>query len=138
MAATTTILTSPYFSFNSVDLTAQVQKVEFNFSLDELEKTASGDTSHLFVPGLEKPTCSVTFYKNYGAGSVDATLWAAKGTAVTVIVAPAGSTEGASNPKYTFTAFASGFPLISGQVGQMEMCTVNLSMGSTISRDVTP
>jgi hypothetical protein len=136
MSATGVVLVDPFFSFDGVDLSAQCREIQLNFSLDELEKTASGDGSHCFIAGIEKPACQVRLVRNYGTGSVDATLWAAKGETTNVIIRRAVATKGASNPEYTFTAFASNFPLLSGAVGTLEEITVTLSFGSAVARAI--
>lgn len=137
MTAVVEVIKDPYFMINSVDLTAQCQEVALNFSIDEVETTASGDGCHVYIPGLEKPSASVKLLKNYGTGSVDATLWAAKGSLVAVKMRRKQAAKGASNPEYTFTGFIGNVPLISGGVGQAEECNVNLVLNTIISRDAT-
>ena len=137
MSATTEVIKDPYFSFNSVNLTGQVQEVALNFSLDEHEKTASGDTSHVTAPGLEKPTCTVRMLANYGAGSVDETLFSTKGQVVPVVIRRKQASKGADNPEYTFNAFASAWPLVAGAVGALAMIQVTLSLATAVTRQTS-
>jgi len=82
----------------------QVSEIQLNFALDEIESTASGDSCHVFVPGLEKPTASAKMFKNYGAGSVDEMLWNTRGQLVPLSCAQARG-QGVSNPEFTFEGF---------------------------------
>ena len=134
MTATVEVIKDPFFSFNGVDLSDQCGEVALNFSLDELESTASGDDSHVSVPGLEKPSGTVKLFRNYGAGSVEATLWAAKGTIVPVIIRRKRAVKAVDNPEFTFNAFVSQQPVIGGAVGALDECQVSLAFNTKITR----
>ena len=78
MAATTHTVTSPYFVFNEVVYTAQVQEIRLPFSRDELDATASSQTSitRVKVPGLENWTLTAVMFRTEGASSIASSLWA--------------------------------------------------------------
>ena len=133
MATSANYVADPYFKFGDTDLTDQCQGLTLGFDLDELERTVSADGAHCYFPGLEKCSCSVNLLRNWGAGSVDAALWAAKGTEVAVIIRRKKAVKAADNPEYTFTAWAK-WDLLSGAVGAKDEVTVNLVFASVVGR----
>ncbi len=137
MTATVEVIKDPFFSMDGTDLSDQCSEVQLNFALDELETTASGDGCHVYVPGLEKPTASCKLFKNYGAGSVDEVLWGARGELVPIIIRRKRAAKGADNPEFTFTGFLGQIPLISGAVGTVEECTINIGINTPISRSTS-
>ncbi len=134
MTATVEVIKDPFLSINGVDLSDQVSEITLNFALDEIESTASGDTCHVYVPGLEKPTASAKMFRNYGAGSVDEVLWNARGTVVAFVMRRKQAAKGTDNPEFTFQGFVGTIPLMSGAVGTAEEVTVNIGINTPIQR----
>ena len=132
MGASTTIIKDPYFTFDSVDYSAQVKEIQLNFSLDEIEATASGDTAHVFVPGLEKYQIQVKALRNT---ALDAALWAAKGLLKACAFRRSTGAKAAGNPEYSLTsAFVSNYPVLGGPVGAADEITITLVANSAMAR----
>jgi hypothetical protein len=94
---------------NSVDLSDHVTAVTLNRSFDELEVTAMGDTGHKFVKGLESSSVTIEFLNDTASANVLATLQAAWGTSVTVVLLQTkGTAVSATNPLYTATVLVNG------------------------------
>ena len=94
---------------NSVDLSDHVTAVTLNRSFDELEVTAMGDTGHKFVKGLESSSVTIDFLNDTASANVLATLQAAWGTSVTVVLLQTkGTAVSATNPLYTMTVLVNG------------------------------
>ena len=94
---------------NSVDLSDHVTAVTLNRSFDELEVTAMGDTGHKFVKGLESSNVTIDFLNDTASANVLATLQAAWGTSVTVVLLQTkGTAVSATNPLYTMTVLVNG------------------------------
>ena len=94
---------------NSVDLSDHVTAVTLNRSFDELEVTAMGDTGHKFVKGLESSSVTIDFLNDTASANVLATLQAAWGTSVTlVLLQTKGTAVSATNPLYTATVLVNG------------------------------
>jgi len=143
--ATTTYLTNPTVNLapttggTLVDLTDQCNSATITIGVDSLESTAFGDTGHRFVPGLQTVAVDLEMYLSYGAGEVEATLFANLGTGTTsLVISPAGLSESASNPEYTIVNMQLiNFTPISGAVGELSMVTASF-VGGTYARDITP
>ena len=140
MASTaTTYLSNPTVLIGAVDVSAMCSSATLTVGYDSLEATSFGDSGHLFVKGLQSVGVELTLFNYYGAGSAEATLYAATGTGTTtLIISPAGSSESATNPEYTISnAMMATFTPINGAVGELSTVTASFT-GGTFARDITP
>jgi hypothetical protein len=122
-----------------VDLTDQCRSATVTLGVDSLESTAFGDTGHRFVPGLMTVSVELEMFLSYGAGEVEATLFANLGTGTTELtISPSGTSESTTNPEYTIINMQLvDFTPITGAVGELSMVTASF-IGGTYSRDITP
>ena len=140
MATTaTTYLSNPTVMLGAVDITAMTSSATLTVGFDSLEATSFGDTGHLFVKGLQSVSVELTLFNYYGAGSAEATLFAAVGAGTTtLVISPAGASESATNPEYTITnAMMATFTPINATVGELSMINASFT-GGTFVRDITP
>ncbi len=143
--ATSTYLTNPTVNLSpttggaAVDLTDQCRSATITLGVDSLESTAFGDSGHRFVPGLQTVSVELEMYLSYGAGEVEATLFANLGTGTTqLVISPSGTSESASNPEFTIINMQLvDYTPITGAVGELSMITASF-IGGTYTRDVTP
>lgn len=111
--STSTYLSSPVVTVNSIDLTDQCTGATVNIAVDQLEATAFGDTARKYVAGLQTNSVTLDFYASFAASETWATLKSLVGTTTTVIVKPASGADSATNPGLTFTgAFLSTLPIV--------------------------
>jgi hypothetical protein len=123
---------------NSVDLSDHVTSVTLNRTFDELEVTAMGDTAHKFVKGLEASSVTIDFLNDTAAANVLATLQAAYGTSVTVVLLQdKGTAVSATNPLYTFTCLINNLTDINGAVGDVGTQSVTWNCNSTVAVTTT-
>ena len=142
--ATSTYLTNPTVNLApttggaKVDLTDQCRSATVTLGVDSLESTSFGDTGHRFVPGLMTVSVELEMFLSYGAGEVEATLFANLGTGTTELtISPSGTTESASNPEYTIINMQLvDYTPITGAVGELSMITASF-IGGTYARDIT-
>jgi hypothetical protein len=119
---------------NSVDLSDHVTAVTINRSFDELEVTAMGNNSHVFVKGLEASTVTIDFLNDTAAANVLATLQAAWGTTVTaVFLQEKGTAVSATNPLYTVSLLVNNTTDINGAVGDIGTQSITFTANSTIA-----
>jgi len=121
---------------NSVDLSDLVTAVTLNRSFDELEVTAMGDLGHKFVKGLEASSVTISFLNDTAATKTLATLQAAWGTNVTVVLLQEkGTAVGATNPLYTMTCLINNTTDINGSVADIgtQDLTFNVSGAVTVA-----
>jgi hypothetical protein len=101
--ATSTILSNPVVTVNSVDLSDQCTAATFTERYAELTATAFGDTANKYVKGLGDHEVTLTLYMSYAASETYATLKSLVGTTTTVVVKPAVGADSATNPGFTLT-----------------------------------
>ena len=119
---------------NSVDLSDHVTAVTLNRSFDELEVTAMGDGGHKFVKGLEASSITISFLNDTASSKVLATLQAAWGTNVTVVLLQDKDTAvGATNPLYTATCLINNTTDINGAVADLGTQDVTWNVSGTIA-----
>lgn len=119
---------------NSVDLSDHVTSVTLNRNFDELEVTAMGDTGHKFVKGLEASSVTIDFLNDTASANVLATLQAAWGTSVTVVLLQTkGTAVSATNPLYTMTCLVNGTTDINGAVGDLGMQSVTWNVNGAVT-----
>ena len=121
---------------NTVDLSDHVTAVTLNRSFDELEVTAMGDLGHKFVKGLEASSVTISFLNDTATANVLATLQAAWGTNVTVVLLQDKVTAvGATNPLYTMTCLINNTTDINGTVADIAVqdLTFNVSGAVTVA-----
>jgi hypothetical protein len=121
---------------NTVDLSDLVTAVTLNRSFDELEVTAMGDLGHKFVKGLEASSVTISFLNDTAATKTLATLQAAWGTNVTVVLLQEkGTAVSATNPLYTMTCLINNTTDINGTVADIGIqdSTFNVSGAVTVA-----
>ena len=128
--ATSTYLSNPVVTINSVDLTDQVTSAVLTRVIESLESTAFGSTSRVYTSGLENSTLTVTLYNSYAVTETYATLKALVGTQTTVKIKPTSSAISATNPEHTLTGtYLETLPLVNGQLGALDTIDITFTGG---------
>ncbi len=119
---------------NSVDLSDHVTSVSLNRNFDEIEISAMGDSSHKFTKGLEASSITIDFLNDTASASVLATLQAAWGTTVTVVLLQdKGAAVSATNPLYTMSVLVNGTQDVNGSVADIGVQSVTWNCNSTVA-----
>lgn len=119
---------------NSVDLSDHVTAVTLNRSFEELTVTAMGDTGQKYVKGLEASSVSISFLNDTASANVLATLQAAWGTNVTVVLLQdKGSAVSATNPLYTMTCLINNTTDINGAVGDLGTIDATFNVSGSVA-----
>ena len=117
---------------NSVDLSDHVESLALDVQVSEVNVSCMSDAFDQALPGRKKVTGSITFYQDFAASEIDATIYPLIGAAPTTIVfrADAGAVS-ATNPPYTLSSTVlTSYEAVSGTYGDAAMSTVNFSSGS--------
>jgi Flp pilus assembly protein TadG len=123
---------------NSVDLSDHVTSVTLNRNFDEIEISAMGDSSHKFTKGLEASSITIDFLNDTASANVLATLQAAWGTTVTVVLLQEkGTAVSATNPLYTMSVLVNGTTDINGSVADIGTQSVTWNCNSTVAVTTT-
>ena len=94
---------APGLKVGGTDLSDHVHAIEVVMNSDDVDVTAMGATSHQHAPGLRDDRIIVTFFQDFAASKVDATLnpMVSATTGTTVIAYANGTTASATAPSYT-------------------------------------
>jgi hypothetical protein len=119
-------------TLDSVDLSDHVTSATINRVFDELEVTAMGDTSHVFVKGLEASTITLDFLNDTATSNVLQTLQAAWGTTVALTLKQTSAATSATNPLYSTTVLVNNTTDINGAVGDISTQSFTFTCNSPI------
>jgi hypothetical protein len=135
--ATSTYLSTPVVTVNSIDLTDQCTGATVNINYDQLSATSFGDASYKYVAGLGSHSIQLDFYASFAASETWATLSTLVGTSTTITVQPVAGSESATNPKMTLTgSFLAALPVVNA-LGALGTISVTFN-GGVYTTDVTP
>jgi hypothetical protein len=115
-------------TLNAVDLTDHVTSASISRVFDELEVTAMGDTSHVFVKGLEASTITLDFLNDTATSNVLQTLQAAWGTTVALTLKQTSGATSATNPLYSTTVLLNNTTDINGAVGDISTQSMYINL----------
>lgn len=128
--ATSTYLSNPVVTINSVDLTDQTSSAVLTRVIEALESTAFGSSSRVYTSGLSNNTLTVTLYNSYAATETYATLSGLVGTQFVVTIKPTSAVTSATNPVHTLTGtYLETLPLINGQLGALDTIDISFAGG---------
>lgn len=101
--ATSTLLSNPVHTVNSVDLSDQTQSLTVQVKATALPATSFGDTAVKFVAGLYDNEVTAEYYWSYAATETYASLKALIGTTFNVTWKPTSAATSVTNPLCTLT-----------------------------------
>ena len=128
--ATSTYLSNPVVTINSVDLTDQCTAATFTKTLESLESTAFGNTARYYVAGLQANEVTLTLFNSFAATETYATLATLVGTQTTVTVKPTSSATGATNPVFTLTnCYLESLPIVNASLGELDTIDITFTGG---------
>lgn len=135
--ATTTYLSNPTVTINSVDLSDQCSQATLTYTAEALEATAFGDTARKYTSGLQNNEVTVTLYQSYAATETEATIYALVGTTTNIVLKPTSAAVGATNPSYTLTgAYLESHTPIAANLGELSTVTLTFR-GGTLAKATT-
>ena len=128
--ATSTYLSSPTCTINSVDLQDQCRAATMTVKYDALESTVFGSSSRVYTAGLGDHEFTVTLLMSYSASETYSTLAALVGTATTVSIKPTSSATSATNPSFILTGtYLEALPVIDASYGELSEIDITFKGG---------
>ena len=138
------VLNDAFVSINAVDLSDHVQSVEMTYTEELRIATSMGDKGvRRLGSGIGDWSLAITFFQDYDAAKVDATLFPLVGAAQFAMKFRKSKTDAisATNPEYQGDGMIEGDLLLgAGGVGEMNMAPVTFvsADGVRLIRNVTP
>lgn len=119
---------------NGTNLSTNLNSVELSIEADDLETTAFGGEWRTRVGGLKTGSITLSFLQDFGAGSVDATLYPLFNTLATVVITPTSGSVSSTNPSYTAVALVNQYMPFASSVGDIATLSVTWPTSGTITR----
>ena len=128
--ATSTYLSNPVVTVNSVALTGFATSATLTRTFESIDTTSFGQTSREFSAGLQNNEVTMTLFMTYGASEVYATLKALVGTRTNVTLKASTAATSATNPLHTVTgAYLEALPVMQTAVGEMSSIDITFTGG---------
>lgn len=128
--ATSTYLSNPVVTVNSVALTGFCTAATLNRVQESIDTTSFGQTSREYSSGLANNELTMTLFLTYAASETYATLKALVGTRTTVTLKPTSAATSATNPVHTLTGcYLESLPVLNTTVGEMSTIDITFTGG---------
>ena len=121
-------------TIDTVDFIDSLAAVTLDISKEQLEVTSFGDTARTYIAGLQDGSVTLSFHQDFAASAVDATLHAALGTEIAVVIKPTSGAVGAGNPSYSFNALVTQITPFSSNVGDLATQDVTFPISGAVTR----
>jgi hypothetical protein len=121
-------------TINGTNLSTNLNQVELALESDDLEVTAFGGTFRERIGGLKTGSLTLQFMQDFGASSVDATIFPLFNTLATVVITPTSGTVTATNPSYTAICLVNQYSPANAQVGDLSTLSISWPTSGTVSR----
>lgn len=132
------VITSPVITVNSVDLSSFVDSVEINDETADVQTTTFGSGGNVTrTGGLKSGSITINFQSDYAAGSVNATLWAARGTSIPVTVKATNAATSSTNPLFSGSYLCTQQKPVAGKVGDLSVFSVTWPRTGDLTRSTT-
>lgn len=128
------VATDYAIDIGGTDFSASIAAVTLDISTDEQETTAFGNDYRTRIAGLKDASITLDFHQDFGAASVDATLFPLLGSAVAFEVKPTSGTVSATNPAYSGTAIVTSYQPFSNSVGDLATLSVTWPVSGAVTR----
>ena len=127
---TSTYLSNPVVTVNSIDITDQVSASTLQRVIEALESTSFGKTARVYVSGLENSTLTLTAYNSFATSETYSTLSGLVGTATTVKIKPTSAATSATNPEFTLTGtYLETLPIVNAALGALDTIDITFTGG---------
>lgn len=128
------VATDYSITLNGTSLSDVLQSVNLTIQSDEVETTTFGGGWKTMVGGLRSGSLQLNFFQDFGAGSIDQTLWPLINTIGTVVIKPTSSTVSSTNPSYTVPVLISQYQPFASTVGDAATLSVTFPTSGTVTR----
>lgn len=133
------VLTDAYVAYGSSDISDYITSVSLNTTYDVIETTAFGDTARKRVAGLADNSITLEFQSDFASGALEQIIYQSQatntlGTTVYMEVRPTSGSVSPTNPKYTFNALISEYPILNGAVGELATGSVTWPISGAITK----
>lgn len=129
--ATSTYLSNPVVTVNSVALTGWCTAASVNRVQESIDTTSFGSTSREYSSGLANNEVTMSLFLTYGASEVYATLKGLVGTRTNVTIKATSAGNSATNPLHTITGcYLETLPVLDATLGEIQQIDITFTGGA--------
>ncbi len=128
------VATDYAIEIGGVDFSSSLAAVTLDITVEEQDTTAFGDTARTRIGGLQDASISLDFHQDFGASSIDATLFPLLGQTVAVTITPTSGAVSATNPTYSCSALVTQYQPFASNVGDLATASVSWSVSGPVTR----
>jgi len=128
------VTTDYSITLGTTDFSSSIAAVTLEVSADEQETTAFGNSFRTRIAGLKDASLTLEWHQDFGADSVDATLWPLLGSEVSFTILPQGGTVSATNPSYSGTALCVQYSPLDSSVGDLATLSTTWPVTGEVTR----
>jgi predicted secreted protein len=130
------VATDNKITINGTDFSSSIAAVTLALTAEEVETTSFSTQWRSRISGLKDATVTLDFHQDFGAASVDATLYPLLGSQATVTVQPTSGGTTSTNPVFSGVFLVTEYTPFENSVGDLATLSVTwpLASGSGITR----
>jgi hypothetical protein len=128
------IATDYSITINGASFSSSLAAVTLDITVEEQDTTSFGSTARTRIGGLKDASISLDFHQDFGASSVDTTIFPLLGSNATVVIKPTSSTVSATNPAYTAVALVTQYQPFANSVGDLATLSLSWPITGAITR----
>lgn len=128
------VATDYNITIGGTDFSSSLAAVTLDITAEEQETTAFGATYRERIGGLKDASVSLDFHQDFGASSVDATLFPLLGGTAQIVVTPTSGSVTSTNPSYTFTCLVTQYQPFASNVGDLATLSVSWPVTGSVTR----
>ncbi len=128
------VATDYKITINGTNFSTSLASVELPIEVEEQETTAFGSSWRTRIAGLKSGSITLEFHQDFGASSVDATLYPLLGTNATVVVTPTSASVSATNPSYSGEYLVTQYSPFSSTTGDLATLSVTWPLSGALTR----
>lgn len=128
------VATDYTITIGGTDFSASLAAVTLDITVEEQDTTAFGDTARTRIGGLQDASVSLDFHQDFGADSIDATLFPLLGTSVAITITPTSGAVSATNPTYSCNALVTQYQPFANNVGDLATLSVSWPVTGAVTR----
>ena len=129
------VLTNANIVLAGTDVSANVNSVQIETSVDEVETTAFGPgNGKTRVGGLLDTTISLSMHNDYSA--IEGLVYPLIGSTTSIVIKPNGTAVSTANPSYSATLLITGWSPVNGAVGELASVDCAWPVSGTVTKAV--
>lgn len=131
------VATDYVIDIGGTDFSSSIAAATLEISADEQETTAFGADYRTRISGLKDASITLDFHQDFGAASVDATLFPLLGSVVAWSIKPTSGSVSATNPSYSGSAVVTSYSPFASSTGDLAQFSVTWPVTGAITRGTT-